>query len=48
VAHAARNISDFSVTSFHQAGLKLGFVEEHHMVSHAIPDELDFELVDKR
>ena len=48
VAHTAQNISDFSVTSFYQAGLELGFVEEHHMVPYAIPDELDFELIDKR
>jgi hypothetical protein len=48
VAHTAQNISDFSVTSFYQAGLELGLVEEHHMVPYAIPDELDFELVDKR
>jgi hypothetical protein len=48
VAHTAQTISDFSVTSFYQAGLELGLVEPKHMVPYAISDELDFELIDKR
>jgi hypothetical protein len=48
VAHTARDISEFSVTSFYEAGLDLGLVSEQDMVSYSLEDQLDFEKIDKR
>lgn len=48
VAHTARNISEFSVTSFYEAGLELGLLNEEQMVPYEHHDELDFEKIDKR
>ena len=48
IAHTARDISDFSVTSFYKAGLELGLVETHSVVPYALEDDLDFEAIDKR
>eukprot|EP00592_Proboscia_alata_P012221 CAMPEP_0194386364 /NCGR_PEP_ID=MMETSP0174-20130528/85866_1 /TAXON_ID=216777 /ORGANISM="Proboscia alata, Strain PI-D3" /LENGTH=228 /DNA_ID=CAMNT_0039175449 /DNA_START=22 /DNA_END=708 /DNA_ORIENTATION=+ len=48
VVHTAQDISPFSVTSFYTAGLKLGLVDEHQMVSYGVIDELDFEKIDTR
>ena len=48
VAHTAREISEFSVTSFYEVGLELGLIEKHDIVSYIAEDELDFEKIDKR
>jgi len=48
VVHTADDISDFSVTSFYTAGVKLGLVDEYQMVSYGVADELDFEKIDTR
>ena len=48
MAHTAREISEFSVTSFYEVGLELGFIEKHDIVSYIAEDELDFEKIDKR
>jgi hypothetical protein len=48
VAHTAKTISEFSVTSFCQAGLDLGLVNREQMVAYKIKEELDFEKIDKR
>ena len=48
VAHTAKTISEFSVTSFYEAGLDLGLVKREHMVAYAVEDALDFEKNDKR
>lgn len=48
VAHTARNISEFSVTSFYEAGLELGLLKDHQMVPYEHHEELDFEKIDKR
>lgn len=48
VAHTAKTISEFSVTSFYKAGLELGLVGQEQMVPFNLDDELDFEQIDKR
>ena len=48
VVHTADTISEFSVTSFYEAGLELGLVDEKQMVPYGMADELDFEVIDKR
>jgi hypothetical protein len=48
VAHTAKTISEFSVTSFCQAGFDLGLVNPEQMVAYNLQDELDFEKIDKR
>ena len=48
VAHTAKTISEFSVTSFYKVGLDLGLIQRNQMVPYQIEDELDFEKIDKR
>eukprot|EP00980_Cylindrotheca_fusiformis_P010456 scaffold2322_cov135-Cylindrotheca_fusiformis.AAC.15 len=48
VAHTAKTISEFSVTSFYQASLELELVHPDQMVPYQLEDELDFDLIDKR
>lgn len=48
IVHTAKNISDFSVTSFYKVGLELGLVHPHHYVSYPDDDELDFNKIDTR
>jgi len=48
VAHTAKDISPFSVTSFYQAGLDLGLVDKDQMVPFKMDDTLDFDKIDKR
>jgi len=48
IAHTAKNISEFSVTSFYSAGLEMGLVLHDDMVSYPVDDDLDFEQIDKR
>ena len=48
VAHTARDISEFSVTSFYEVGLELGLIAKEDMVPYIAADELDFEKIDKR
>lgn len=50
VIHTQKVISDFSVTSFYEAGLEMGYWLESnlHMVSYDLEDDLDFDKIDKR
>jgi hypothetical protein len=48
IAHTARTISEFSVTSFYEVGLDLGLYTKDQMVIYDQFDELDFEQIDKR
>lgn len=48
VAHTAKRISEFSVTSFYEAGLEMGLVKPEQMVACELEDELDFEKIDRR
>lgn len=48
IAHTAKTISEFSVTSFYEVGLDLGLYTREHMVPYDHFDDLDFEQIDKR
>ena len=48
LAHTAQEISEFSVTSFYKVGLELGHIKQDEIVPYNIPDELNFDLIDKR
>ena len=48
IAHTAKTISEFSVTSFYEVGLDLGLYSKDQMVSYDLSDELDFDKIDKR
>ncbi|CAJ1949961.1 unnamed protein product [Cylindrotheca closterium] len=48
IAHTAKTISEFSVTSFYEVGLDLRLYAKDQMVPYDQFDELDFEQIDKR
>jgi len=50
VAHTAREISDFSVTSFYEVGIELGLLDfdKHYVPYGVVDEELDFDKIDKR
>jgi len=47
IAHTAREISEFSVTSFYTAGLDLGLVSSDDFVTYGAHDDLDFDALEK-
>ncbi|KAL3927720.1 MAG: hypothetical protein SGBAC_012966, partial [Bacillariaceae sp.] len=48
IAHTAKTISEFSVTSFYEVGLDLGLYSTEHMVPYDQFDDLNFDVIDKR
>lgn len=48
VGHTQAHISEFSVTSFFEAGIGCGLVEEEDVVHYGVEESFDFDTIDKR